>query len=353
MDTVPPSAPPPEDLLDYSGSLGSFLVWSPKGQLFALDHFFVSPDFTRVVPKVDDANFGVLYPMITSMNPSNIMLVVHPTGKAQAYFLMEIKAGDKTRTVKVFQDAQEIIANALNDNRFPVVHFGELQKGLVISRQNKTPLTVRIRFLEIREGISDAIRRVVRDLFLANAETEGDKSRRLESLLEMLKHELSRIMVEDFLTKCVWLDPKTGHLGKMASNSEKTGFSNFVTGDPQINNFSKSLETKPDGSFAARKDFANVLPLLVRNLPWTCPTLHIYDENIRERYKLDEYYSLYEGLKALCPFGAPVLVNRGFDAETAIPVYLLRPAGKGGDFTEFSIREFPTRHVVWDKTRFS
>ena len=58
MNTLSPNAPPPPGLLDYARSLGCFPVWSPEGHLFALDHFYLSPDFSQINLKVVVAALG-------------------------------------------------------------------------------------------------------------------------------------------------------------------------------------------------------------------------------------------------------------------------------------------------------
>lgn len=55
---LPASTETPLDpgMLDYTGTVGGFLFWSPKGQLFALNRFVVSRDFSRILPQVSSAN---------------------------------------------------------------------------------------------------------------------------------------------------------------------------------------------------------------------------------------------------------------------------------------------------------
>lgn len=333
-------------MLDYSDMVGRFPVWSPKGQLFALNQFVVSADFTKVQPRVTSADFHVLYPLLSTMNPSNIILVLHPGERAHGYFLMDIKAGSASKQVKVFQQAEEIALDAIATSRFPVIHFGELQKAVVTSRTNKSPLSIRLRYLELRPGLPDTLLEAATETFIANATATGDKGMRLEYKLSQVDIALKRLMVDKYLAKCVWLDPVTSHLGKMMCNDQKCGFSKFITGDAQITAFGRSLERRGDGTYEAYTDFANVLPTMLPNVKWNSPTVHVYDEEFRASYRLHEFYSLYEGLKALSNIGAPVLLHKGFELPPAIPVQLLRPVGGQGAAVE--VREFPMRHVVWD-----
>lgn len=333
-------------MLDYSDMVGRFPVWSPKGQLFALNQFVVSADFAKVQPRVTSADFHVLYPLLSTMNPSNIILVLHPGDRAHGYFLMDIKAGNASKQVKVFQEAEEIALEAIATKRFPVIHFGELQKAVVTSRANKSPLSIRLRYLELRPGLPDTLLEAATETFIANATATGDKGMRLEYKLAQVDIALKRLMVDKYLAKCVWLDPVTSHLGKMMCNDQKSGFAKFITGDAQITAFGRALERRADGSYEAYTDFANVLPTMLPNVKWNSPTVHVYDEDFRTSYRLHEYYSLYEGLKALANIGAPVLLHKGYELPPAIPVQLLRPIGGPGAGVE--VREFPMRHVVWD-----
>ena len=116
--STPTEIPLDPGMLDYTGSVGGFLFWSPKGQLFALDRFVVSRDFSRILPKVTSANFHAAYPLFSRMTVSNINLVLHPTQSAHAYFLMDIKTGPTSKKVKVLQAIQpmtldEVAANVV------------------------------------------------------------------------------------------------------------------------------------------------------------------------------------------------------------------------------------------------
>jgi len=54
MDLSTPTEPPLEPgMLDYTSAVGGFLFWSPKGQLFALNRFIVSRDFSKILPQDD------------------------------------------------------------------------------------------------------------------------------------------------------------------------------------------------------------------------------------------------------------------------------------------------------------
>ena len=232
-------------MLDYSGTVGGFLFWSPKGQLFALSRFVVSRDFSRIVPQVASANFRAIYPLFSRMTESNINLVLHPTQQAHAYFLMDIKAGASRKTVKVFQESSEIINNAIASQRYPVIHFGELQKAVITSREKKSPVSIRIRFLELRPNLPKVLRDALTEIFVTNADLQGNKEARLEYKIAAVASELRRGMVENYLVKCLWLNPVTNHLGMMTRNDQLSGFSKFVSGDADVTAFERCLARNP------------------------------------------------------------------------------------------------------------
>lgn len=334
-------------MLDYTSIVGAFLFWSPKGQLFALNRFVVSKDFSRILPQVASANFHVAFPLFSSMSESNINLVLHPTQLAHAYFLMDIKAGPTKKTVKVFQEPSEIIANAIASQKFPVIHFGELQEALMVSRRNQSPVSIRIRFLELRANLSKVLRDAATEIFVANANPAGNKEARLEYKLVTVGRELRRGMVENYLVKCLWLNPTTNHVGMMTCNDQLSGFSKFVSGDLEVTAFEHCLARDEDGHYVAQTGIANVLPVMLSQVQWNSPSVHVYNEDFRNAHRLQEYYSLYAGLKALSAVGTPVLVHKSYELPEAVPVHLLR-LERGDRATLARMREFPTRHLVWD-----
>jgi hypothetical protein len=334
-------------MLDYTSTVGGFLFWSPKGQLFALNRFVVSRDFSRILPQVASANFHVAYPLFARLTASNINLVLHPTQQAHAYFLMDIKAGPTKKSVKVFQESSEIIDNAIASQKFPVIHFGELQEAVVTSRRNRSPVSIRIRFLELRQNLPKVLRDAAMDLFVTNANPQGDKEARLEYKLAALDRELRRGMVENYLVKCLWLNPVTNHVGMMTCNDQLSGFSKFVTGDADVTAFERCLARDEDGRYLAQTGIINVLPLMLTKVKWNSPSVHVYDQAFREAHRLQEYYSLHAGLKALCAVGVPVLVHQSYELPQAVPVHLLRIADVDRA-TMTRMRDFPTRHLVWD-----
>ena len=345
--STPPEITLEPGMLDYTGTVGSFLFWSPKGQLFALKRFIVTRDLSRILPQVASANFHAAYPLFSRMTESNINLVLHPTQQAHAYFLMDIKAGAMKKTVKVFQESSEIISSAIESQKFPVIHFGELQKAVMTSRKNQSPISIRIRFLELRPNLPKVLRDAATEVFVANSVTEGDKEARLEYKIATVARELRRGMVEDYLVKCLWLNPVTNHLGWMTCNDQLSGFSKFKSGDVDVTAFERDLARDEDGHYRSLTGIANVIPLMLSHVKWNSPTVHVYDEAFREAHRLQEYYSLYTGLKALCAVAPPVLVHEAYELPERVPVHLLEPRNVDRR-TANAIREFPLRHLVWE-----
>ena len=270
-------------LIDFTGMIGSFVILSQKGQLFALNGIAISPDFSKLAPRINTTSFHAVYPLVARVKPSNIVLVVHPGERGQAYFLMDIKAGPMKKSVKVFQETVDIITSALRDDVFPIIHLGELQKAALQSRKNQTPLSIPIRYLELRATLPLTWGAAVKDLFLANAETDGDKTAALEEKMRILKEEVRLAMYENYLEKCIWFDEQTSALGLLKFEGLKTQFTAFGPSDPQTTSFVQGLARTESGQFETRKEFANVIPALVKQHPWSAPTLHVYDEDFREK----------------------------------------------------------------------
>ena len=128
------------EILDFSDSVGTFVILSQKGQLFDLNGIAVGKDFSKLAPRINTANFHAVYPLVARAKPQNIVMVIHPSEHAQAYFLMDIKTGPMKKTIKVFQETLDIITNALEYDCFPIIHLGELQKATLQSRKNQSPL---------------------------------------------------------------------------------------------------------------------------------------------------------------------------------------------------------------------
>lgn len=340
------------DMLDYSELIGGFMCLSQKGQLLALDGISISSDFSKITPRTSAANFHAVYPLVAKIRPSHIVLVAHPGDRTNAYLLMDMMEGDQKKRVRVRQETSEIVMTALKSDVFPIMHLGELQKAATESRNKQTPLSLPVRYLELREHLPETWSAAVKDIFLANAESVEGKAHVLEEKLQILREEIRTTMLDTYLSKCMWLNEKSTMLGMIRCKETHSEFVPFDTGDSQITAFINSLERTPQGRYSGRYEFADVLPMLDRKHPWISPTVHIYDPIFRAQHNLNEYYSLYNGMRALCDIGAPVLLQRPEGFESAIPLALLKPSLMSGEITQISVREFPTRDVVWTKLEF-
>ncbi|MCB1740902.1 MAG: hypothetical protein KDK91_11070 [Gammaproteobacteria bacterium] len=341
-----------DGLLDYSGSLGRFVVLNPSGQLFALNQVLLSRDYRKVVPRLCNADFEPARSLVLGLKPSNITLVLHPGDRAHAYFLTAIGSGGTRRAVRVFQSPREIIESSVEARRFPVLSLEELQRSIVASIRNDklgpggSPLPIPIRLLDLRSTVPRSWVESLADLFLINSDSDGDKADLLQDKLDELGARIKRTLVHEFFARCIWLDASYTHLGRMGGSHDGTKFSAFIGGDESLRSFARSLVREND-NYVGLSDFANVLPRLAPNMPWAAPTVHVYDEGFRQRNKLDEYYSLYRGLRALSAVGAPVLLHKEFALETAVPVVLLRPVENLAGMHLHSVRSFPLRDICW------
>ena len=61
-----------------------------------------------------------------------------------------------------------------------MIHFGELQQAVVTSRRNQSPVSIRIRFLELRPNLPRVLRDALTEVFVTNADLGGNKEARLE-----------------------------------------------------------------------------------------------------------------------------------------------------------------------------
>lgn len=337
-----------DNLLSCDGVLGRFLMVSEQGRFLVLNSIDIDMLMGGAAAKDLGLDFKPLYPLVSRLKTSNLTLVIESGTQSLSHFETQLNIGGADKRVRVFEECKELVTSAINDNIFPVIYLGDLIKSAGRDSSLKEHLRIPIRSIELRSGIPDAWRSAVRDLFLSYAGDGVSKAQLLKDKLQSLSDQIGFYMVDTYLTKCVWLDPTTGLLGKMAPRESEPGFSSFITGDAEITEFAQSLAKAPDGRFESQASFADVLSRPIKGHPWNSPTLRIYNEEFRQRHKLEPHYSLYEGLRVLCELGAPVLLAERFDIERPIPIKLLNPAVGEGDVTQMSIRQFAGRHVVWN-----
>lgn len=335
-------------LLCHDGVLGRFLMVSEQGRFLVLNGIDIARLMKGTSTKDLGLDFRPLYPLVSRLKTSNLTLVIEAGTRALSHFETQLNIGGHDTSIRVFEGCKELVTSAITDNIFPVIYVGDLIKAAGDEKAVGKTLRIPVRSIELCSGIPDEWRGAVRDLFLSYAGDSTQKTQLLRDQLCLLSDRVGFYMVETYLTKCVWLDPVTGLLGKMAARESAPGFRAFVTGDAEITEFSLKLAKQADGQFEAQEGFADVLTRPIKGHPWNSPTLRIYNEDFRRRYRLEPHYSVYQGLRVLCEFGAPVLVGERFDVEHPIAVKLLRPATNQGDVTQMSIRQFAGRHVVWN-----
>ncbi len=342
-------------MLDYSAVIGGFVLRGPGGRFVALNGLEIARDLSKIVPRLASADFRALDPLVVETRPGPMVLVLHPGERAHAYFLLDTTVAGTRRTIRVFQNTEDVVHDALDANLLPVLDLDELRRGIVASRRRHSPISLRVHHLVLRANSPADWTRAIFDVFAANVDAEGNKTALLEERLATLRREVRSTMFKRYLTQCVWFDPASDALGRITASrvdldeEEHYGFSAFAGGDAAMTDFVNSLAKGSDGRLISGGGFANVLPTPIAGREWLSPTLHVHDESYRDRFGFEEYYSLYRGLEALCQLGAPVRVYDREQVESSIPVRLLRPANKGGPLVMASVRDFTTRGLVRPK----
>ncbi len=346
---------PSPRLLSFQESLGRFLVVSPKGQLFALDDVRIAEDYSKVVPGICPADFHVATTVGLKLDESNLTLVLQPRDQASAYFLTRLPGGASNKPIKVFQEAEEIVRTAVDNGRFPVIVLADLHRMLTQARARMTakhlpapPIPLPVRYLVLRPTAPTDWVDSISKLFLLAAEGDPDKAEVLNDRLDELNTRIKRSMVRQYLLDCLWTDPGRKRIGRMSCSEDGASLRNFVSGAPELLEFTDALAVSDDGRYDSVDEVANVIPRMVAKMPWTAPTIHIYDDAVRRRYKLQEFYSLYSGLRELSAVGAPVLVNQPGVLDSVIPVSLIKTMTMSEGMQPGKARVYPIRKVVWN-----
>lgn len=338
----------PGSLLDLTPSIGSFFMVSKQKKLFALQRIGITRDFTRIAQSVfTSEDFAVLYPLVARLRSAGTLLVVHPP---QVYYLTRVGSGGARRTHRVFGSTADIIAQSLDNGLFPVLSMAELERALIITRRNKTPLTVGIRLLELKASLPESWLGGVKKLFEINTVPAAEKADRLSEQLAALAADVRHTQLSAYLMKCMWLDVRSRQFGTLSERGGSVEFQPYPHSDPELRTFLSALVEHEDGSYESNDAVGEVLPGPVRGSTWSCPTLHIRNPKFRTINRLDEHYSVYKGLKLLCGIGAPVLLYQGQNPLLEPSrVSLLRVSSATDVMFETSAREFPARALVWDQ----
>jgi len=341
-------------MLDFGDTVSGFFLRGPNGRLISLTGFLLARDFSKVAPRMADADFSVLDPLIAGTKPSPVVLVLHPDERAQSYFVIESTLAGTRRKMKIFQDTEEIVLDSLENNQLPVVEIEELKKAVLISRKNHTPVSLRIRHLELQANLPQSWRDTIRRIFEVNLFPPSQKAASLHQYLGALRDDVRKTMFKRYLSQCIWIDGRSGLLGSVAparaGDAEATfTFTPFTGSDAQVFGFVEFLAKDEQGHYVAMEDQANVYPVPLAGKEWNSPTVHFYDPEFRERIQAEEFCSLYRGMEKLCELGAPVLVYEPDQTNSAIRLRVLKPSGTGDDFMSLSVSSFASQSLVWEK----
>lgn len=345
----------PVKLVSFSESLARFLILNPRGQLCALDDVLIAEDYSKVAPKICPVDFHVATSLMLRVDPSNLTLVLQPRGSAaHTYFLTNIPAGADRKPIKVYETAKEIVDAAVAGNRFPVIVPEDLHRAILHTRRTMAPhlrpappLPVPIRYLKLRDSMPSEWLDTMGALFRITASEETDKEFPLQDKLDELNTRVKRTMVREYLTKCIWTDAAIQRIGRVTGSEDGASFRTFITGNPELASFAKTLTRSEEGQLQGISEVANVIPRMVSDMHWSSPTLHVYDQEFRERNRLKEYYSLYNGLKQLSDIGPPVLVHKQGALDSTIPVIVLKPEGASGHAVRQNACLFAIQDLVW------
>jgi hypothetical protein len=345
-----PSSQNIPNLLDLSGSLGSFFMVSKQGKIFALERLSAAPDLSKMIPEIYTGDFNTLYPLVADIRPSNMVMVIHPGKQAKSHFLMDVKAGSMKKSVKVLEEASEVISRTLEDGAFPIILLGELEKAFFISRMKGIDMVIPIRFAAFKSSLPAAWVQVIEELFRANAELGKEKAARLDNHLELLRATIEETQLKEYILKCIWLDMDSRGLGKLTLDAGGVRFTPYDPHDRQFFAFYKALQKGVDGTPQTYAEVAKVIPFPLKRFSWVAPTLHLYDQKFRTQHQLEEYYSLYSGMQALTKIGTPVLLFNGADPlQGNILLRFLKISPFANEQLQLGIKNFVRRELVWNE----
>ncbi len=354
MDSSAQNATNDSQMGDHMGSVGRFFVLNKKGQLFALRKLEISHDCRKVAPLVSSIDLGPISPLIEKVKASKMSLVLHPASPAKFSFEMTVKMGPTKRSVKLFENPVKIVSGAIQNETLPVVLYDEIAKSVAESAAGQPQIKVPIRHLLLKQSTPDPWSDATKELFLINAHGKDNRLNELETQVRKFRVESRKTMLTEFLMKCIWLNTEDGQVGTLEYENGRIGFRTFDGSDSEFNSFVCTLSKDEYGRFfAAHTEVGNVLVELDREHPWVSPTVHIYREAFRVNHQLNEYYSLYNGIRELSKIGAPVLLYEGKNPfQHPIPLRFLQIAERaagllGGDMFSMSAREFTGRDIVW------
>ena len=70
-------------LVDYTDTIGNFVILSQKSQLFALNGISTSTDYSKLAPRINIESFHAVYPLVLRVKPSNIVRSSTPVNEVR------------------------------------------------------------------------------------------------------------------------------------------------------------------------------------------------------------------------------------------------------------------------------
>ena len=344
---------------EYVDSIGAFFLLDKKGKLVALRSVVISDDLAAFTPRAIPTDLTAMYPLVSAIEASSISLSVTYGPSPRSHFVMQVNMAGTTKTIRAPGGTMDILTEALENDTFPIIAQTDLEKAVHASRKNASELIIPIRMLKLRSSVPRQLSARLKDIFVNNAASGTDKVSVLSDALVELRGAVRETLLFDFLTRCMWLEKESGRLGRLTPRREDLEFTQLDTDDPDLSAFLVVLEKDPYGDYVLDfREFARIIPKISKSTPWVGPTLHVYNESYRNEFNLEEYYSLYNGFRALTEHGTPVVLLDGQDplTEPSEVRYLqvshrsanvLQGRILDGDVLSTGVRDFTTRDLVW------
>lgn len=344
---------------DYVDSIGAFFLLSKKGQLLALREVMVRDDGGSFTPRAIPTDLTPMYPLVSTIKPSSLVLSVAYGPRPSAHFMMQVNLGGKKQNIRAPGKILDIVGKQLDGDTFPVIGQADLEAAVHAGKSSGKPLQIPIRTMELRSSVPDSLKSRIKEIFLHNASGGSTKGHTLKGDLIALRAAVRDTLLTDFLTKCMWLEKESGRLGTVHKDGDDVRFTIIDSDDPDLRGFLVALDKDHYGDYILDfREFARIIPKISKSTPWVGPTLHIYNENYRREYGLEEYYSLYNGFRALTQHGTPVVLLDGQNPLTEPSevrymqvshrsVNVLQGRILDGDVLKEGVRDFTSRDLVW------
>lgn len=348
-----------EESRNYVDTLGAFFLLDKRGKLLALRSVLISDDCSVFQPRAIATDLTPLYPLVASIKPSSIVLAINYGPAPSVHYLIQVNMGGARQTLKAPGKTLEILSNALDSDSFPIIALADLERAVHEGRKTGRALHIPLRTMVLRPSVPQSLVARIKDVFLHNARSGRHKAASLGDELLGLRAAIRDSLLDEFLTRCMWLDKESSRLGSMVKDGDALRFVNLDTDDPDLRGFLVALEKDPYGDYLLDfREFARIIPRISKSTPWVGPTLHVYNESYRRETGLEEYYSLYNGFRALTQHGAPVILLEGQDPRsdpsevrylqvTHRSVNVLQGRLLGGDALKEGVRDVTSRDLVW------